>query len=149
MLLFAVAVSALLSMPGLNGDDEKVEVPSPAEVWSATVSDATLTDTTLSEVSFDGDTHLQGAYGAGVISIRFEEIVKVDFEPAEKGKVVALVNLKVGGVRKVIMDAKLPIYGKTGFGNFKVLVKDTRRIVFNGPPVKRYEMKASPHPSGT
>jgi hypothetical protein len=148
MVLLAAMVSALFSVStppttlasisGFGGDDDKkVEVPLAPEIWKATVTDSTLTDTELDEFSVDGFTHIQGALGAGVISIKFEDISRIDFEPGEKGKSIALVVLKAGSTKKVMVDGKTPIYGKTGFGNFKVLVKDTKKIVFSAAPTKR------------
>lgn len=153
MLLLAAVVSALFtvstppvlsSMSGLGGDDDKkVDVPIVADIWQATVTDSTLTETALDEFSFDGFTHVQGALGAGVVSIRFEDMTKIDFEPGEKGKSVALVSLKSGPVKKITVDAKTNFYGKTGFGNYKVLVKDTRRVVFTAGPIKRADRAAA------
>src|SRR5436309_2473638 len=96
-----LATAAVLwSISGLGGgDEEKIEVPSTKEIWSATVTDDTLTDIELTDFSWDGFTHVQGSLGAGTVSIRFDDISKLDIEPSEtKNKSWALVSLKSGGL---------------------------------------------------
>jgi|SRR5579859_1237654 len=145
MSLAMMGVAALLSLPGLSGNDDKVEVPTTNAVWNATVTDDTLTETELTEFSWDGYTHVQGTLGSGTVSIRFEEITKIDVEPSEtKNKSVGLVSLKAGGIKKIGLDGKTSLYGKTGFGNFKILVKDVRKIVFTAGPLARASPASSP-----
>lgn len=137
-LLVAATVTALLSMPGLGGgDDEGIDVPDTNAAWKATVTDETLTDTELQDVSWDGHTHVQGNLGAGTIAIRFEEIDEITFEPAEKNKSVALVHLKSGKTKKITVDGRVNVYGRTDFGNYKILVKDLRKLDLRGAPVPR------------
>jgi len=143
MNVLAAAALALFSMPGLGGGDEEgIEVPAATEMWKATVVDSTLTETPLDEFSMEGFTHIQGKLGAGEISIRFADIARVDFEPTEKSRSLALVQLKDGSVKKLSVDGRAALYGKTGFGSYKVLLKDVKRVVFSGGPVTR----ASPTP---
>jgi hypothetical protein len=144
--LAAAALIALFSMPGLGGGDEdQVEVPSTPELWNATLTDSTLTDTNLTEFSWDGYTHVQGTLGAGTISIKFDDITKIDFEETEnKNKSLALVVLKNGTIKKIGVDGRVAIYGKTGFGNFKVQVKDVKKIVFTSGPMARPSAVPSP-----
>lgn len=138
MDFLAAAALALFSMPGLGGgDDEGIEVPAATEMWKATVVDSTLTETPLDEFSMEGFTHVQGKLGAGEISIRFADIARVDFEPTEKSRSLALVQLKDGSVKKLSVDGRSALYGKTGFGSYKVLIKDVKRVVFTGGPVAR------------
>lgn len=151
LLLLAFAPrAARASMPGLGGDDEKkIDVPITPQLFQATVTDVTLTDTSLDEFSIDGYTHIQGKLGAGVLSIRFDEIAKIDFEPAEKNQVVALVTLKSGGVKKLMMDGKTPLYGKTSYGSYRVLAKDVKHVAITAGPIKRGPGgTADPAPNG-
>ncbi|HVO31931.1 MAG TPA: hypothetical protein VMV18_14390 [bacterium] len=148
-LLFSSPPPPLANMGGLGGDDDKrVDVPVAPEIFQATVTDVTLTDTPLDEFSVDGYTHVAGSLGAGTIAIRFEEIARVDLEPGEKGKSVALITLKNGQVKKIVVDNKVPLYGKTGFGNFRILVKDVKRVVITGGPIKRNGDKEKPRTAG-
>lgn len=138
MSALAFAVVALLSMPGLGGgDDEGIEVPVAKELWSVTLTDSTLTETPLTEFSWDGYTHVQGTLGAGTIAIKFDEIAFIDFEPTEKNKSLAIVKLKSGPMKKIGVDGRVNVYGKTGFGNFKIALKDVKKIVFTSGPVAR------------
>lgn len=138
MTLLAAAALAFFSMPGLGGGDEEgIEVPAANEVWKATVVDSTLTETALDEFSMEGFTHIQGKLGAGEISIRFADIARIDFEPTEKSRSLALVQLKDGSVKKLSVDGRAALYGKTGFGSYKVLLKDVKRVVFTGGPIPR------------
>lgn len=140
--LLAAAVLSFFSMSGLGGGDEEgIEVPTANEIWKATVTDNTLTETPLEEFSWDGYTHVQGKLGAGEVAIRFADITRIDFEPTEKTRSLALVQLKDGSIKKINVDGRAAIYGKTGFGNYKILLKDVKRVVFVGAPV--------PRPSGT
>ena len=138
MNLLAATAVALFNMAGLGGgDDEGIEVPQAGEIWKATVVDSTLTETPLDEFSWEGFTHVQGKLGAGEISIRFEDIARIDFEPTEKTRSLALVQLKDGSVKKLSVDGRNALYGKTGFGSFKVLLKDVKRLVITGGPLPR------------
>ena len=138
MNLLAAATIALFSMSGLGGGDEEgIEVPAANEVWKANVTDSTLTETTLDEFSWEGFTHVQGKLGAGEISIRFEDISRIDFEPTEKTRSLALVQLKDGSVKKLSVDGRSSLYGKTGYGSYKILLKDVKRLVFTAGPIPR------------
>lgn len=140
----AAAVTAFLSMSGVGGGAEDgIDVPAANEIWTATLTDNTLTDTPLEEFSWDGYTHMQGTLGAGNISIRFSDIARIEFEPTEKNKSLALVTLKNGQTKKIGVDGRVYLYGKTGFGNFKVQVKDVKRIVFRSGVAR-----ATPTPGG-
>lgn len=155
---FAAAFTAFLSMPGLGGGEEDgIDVPAANEIWTATLTDNTLTDTPLEEFSWDGYAHMMGTLGAGSISIRFTDISRIEFEPLEKNKSLALVTLKTGQVKKIGVDGRISLYGKTGFGNFKVQIKDVKRIVFRAgvaratptPSTPRKDPVSKPAPSST
>lgn len=138
MHVLAAAALSLFSMPGLGGGDEEgIEVPAANEVWKATVIDSTLTETQLEDFSMEGFTHIQGKLGAGEISIRFEDIARIDFEPTEKTRSLALVQLKDGSVKKLSVDGRSALYGKTGFGSYKVLLKDVKRVILTAGPFPR------------
>ena len=138
MNVLAAAALALFSMAGLGGGDEDgIEVPSANEIWKASVVDSTLTETTLDEFSWEGFVHVQGKLGAGEVSIRFDDIARIDFEPTEKTRSLALVQLKDGSVKKLSIDGRATLYGKTGFGAYKILLKDVKRIVFTAGPIPR------------
>lgn len=147
MNVLAAAALALFSMPGLGGGDEEgIEVPAATEIWKATVVDSTLTETPLDEFSMEGFTHVQGKLGAGEVSIRFSDIARIDFEPTEKSRSLALVQLKDGSVKKLSVDGRAALYGKTGFGSYKVLLKDVKRVVFTGGPGARPAPTPKPAP---
>ena len=136
--LAVAAAIAFFNMAGLGGGDEEgIEVPAANEIWKATVVDTTLTETQLEEFSWDGFTHVQGKLGAGEISIRFEDIARIDFEPTERTRSLALVQLKDGSVKKLQVDGRAALYGKTGFGSYKVLLKDVKRLIFTAGPIPR------------
>ena len=137
-VIATAAAIAFFSMPGLGGGDEEgIEVPSANEMWKATVVDSTLTETQLDDFSMEGFTHVQGKLGAGEISIRFDDISRIDFEPTEKTRSLALVQLKDGSVKKLSVDGRSALYGKTGFGSYKILLKDVKRVVFTAGPFAR------------
>ena len=142
-MIVQLATVAFLSMAGLGGggDEEGIEVPAANEIWKATLTDATLTEAELEEFSWDGYTHMQGTLGAGTIAIKFGDIASIDFEPTEKNKSIALVKLKNGTIKKIGVDGRVNLYGKTGFGNYKIQIKDVKKLVFEGGP--------TPRPSGT
>ena len=147
----SLAALSLYSMSGFGGGDEdQVEVPAAAQLWNATVTDSTLTDTDLTEFSFDGYTHVQGTLGAGTISIKFDEIAKVDVEDTEsKNKMLFLVTLKNGSIKKIGVDGSTPLYGKTTFGAYKIAVKDVKKIAFTGGPYARAGASAAPSPAAS
>ena len=136
--VLAAALLSLFSMSGFGGGDEEgIDVPAANEIWKASVTDNTLTETPLDEFSWDGYTHVQGKLGAGEVAIKFSDITRIDFEPTEKTRSLALVQLKDGSIKKINVDGRAAIYGKTGFGNFKILLKDVKRVVFTGSAIPR------------
>ncbi len=134
LLALLVAPVMLLSA---GSSEEAVDVPATPEIWKVSLTDSTLTGTELNEFSWEGFNHIQGTLGAGKVSIRFSDIKQIDLESVERNKAVALVHLRDGSVKKIGVDGRVMLYGKTGFGNYQIPVKDVRSIVFGSGPVLR------------
>ena len=51
-----------------------------------------------------------------------DAVARIDFEPTEKSRSLALVQLKDGSVKKLSVDGRSALYGKTG--KFSTYVKE-------------------------
>lgn len=107
------------------------EVPKPEIKFSATVIDDQSVSTKLHEVSWEGKVYLSGTRGRGTVSIQFEKIKKIVFiGEARNGKKDAQITLKNGEVVAVTFDDENRFYGTTSFGNYRILARNIKEIIF-------------------
>jgi hypothetical protein len=119
---------------GLGGTDAPTRIPVPAKPFSATVEDRSGTIVTVSSATFDGEVFLFGTLGEAQVTVPFEKIKEIRFEPAsDAGSLVAYAVLHAGEPVRVVVDNDVPCYGETAFGFYKIEVKSIRRITFPSP----------------
>ena len=142
MRRFVLAALVLLVAPGagvawatgLGGTDAPTRIPVPAREFSATVEDRSGTIVDVRSATFDGEVFLFGMLGEAQVSVPFEKIKEIRFEPASTaGSLVAMAVLHAGDPVRVIVDNDVPCYGETAFGFYKIEVKSIRRITFPSP----------------
>jgi hypothetical protein len=131
VFLIAIAPLMLVSMGAAPG-----EFPSPKVDFKAVVIDVNNVETRCNSLSWDGAVSIKANRGSGIVIIPFESIKKVSFThiPAEK-KSEAIVKLHVtlrsGETVDVTAKSRTWLYGKTSFGNYKVLVSELKEVVFD------------------
>ena len=124
LLLAAPAVAGLF-----GGNDAPGRIPVPARDFSAVVEDRGGVRTELQRVSYDGEVYLFGTLGAAQVTVPFEEIDVVGFEPTDDpDTVTAVVRTIAGETVRIQVEADRPVYGKTHFGNFKIASSDVRQL---------------------
>lgn len=116
---------------GAFGGDAPSRIPVPARSFSATFEDAGGTSVKgASKVTFNGEVFLYGRFGAGQVTIPFERIAQVEIhKAADPLKRTAVVTLNDGSAPvRVELEDDTPWYARTRFGNYKVEVRDLRKI---------------------
>lgn len=132
-LALAVAVPVLAT--GFGGSDSPgARIPIPARDFAAVVEDQSGIRIEVTQATYNGEVHLYGFMGEGQVTIPFEKIAEVRFEPSQaEGKLVAFVKLKDGSSVSVLVEDDTPAYGKTSFGTYTITVDKIRRIEIVGP----------------
>ena len=130
-LLLAIAV-VLLGMGPWSEDAPDTRVPEPAISYNVRVRDTDLNTFDVTKVTFDGHVFLTGKVGKAKISVPFESIDLVWFEPAEGSDVLAMVTLKSGEQQQLIVNGNTPCYGVTAYGNIAIDLKHLRDAKFQG-----------------
>ena len=130
-LLAPVAPAGWFMGGSSGGGSGELEIPEPEAHFVVTVTDDTATSTTLKAFTWEGFIHVQGELGRGTVSIAFTDISRIDFEPGDKGRVTARVALKSGDIVRLSVKGRTMCYGRTGFGNYQIQVKDLRRLQFS------------------
>lgn len=124
----------LLATPaqaGLFGSDAPGRIPVPARVFEASVEDTAGTSVALTRVTFNGEVYLYGLLGKGQVTVHFEDITRVSFEPGpDADHRLATVQPREGDAVQLLVESDLPVYGKTSFGNYRIDVSDLRILTF-------------------
>ncbi len=113
------------------GQPPQSEIPKPEMKFNATVIDDQGISTRLQEVSWEGKVYLMGTRGKGIVTIPFEKIRKVVFiGEAKSSKKDAQITLKNSEVVAVTFDDENRFYGMTSFGNYRILARNIKEIIF-------------------
>ena len=145
----AAAAALLLAIPTLSpamGDfgSEGVltRIPEPSLSYRVRVTDTEMNAFEVVKASFDGHIYLTGTVGKARVSVPFDNITKVIFEPLEGGKMLAVVTLRGGKQQHMQVSASTPCFGLADFGNVSIDLGDLRDATFLGradapkPPAK-------------
>lgn len=133
---FAAVVVGLLAVGpvfagSFGSDAPPARIPIPAHDYAAVVEDQSGTRVDVTQVSYNGEVFIYGNLGQGQITVPFDTIKEVRFEPStETGKRIAFVTLKDGQSVKLIVEFDVPAYGKTAFGSYSIEVDKISRISF-------------------
>lgn len=134
LMLAVVAGGAAYAM-GVGGSDAPTRIPVPAEDFSAVVEDRSGTVVEVRRATFDGEVFLFGTLGEGKVSVPFERIREVRFEPStDEGHLVAFAVLEEGAPVRLIVEDDVPCYGETSFGLYRIEVEHIRRIQLSRTP---------------
>ena len=129
-LLLSVLLLAPSAVAGLfGGNDAPGRIPVPARDFEAVIEDRGGVRTSLQRVSFDGEVYLFGKLGAAQVTVPFEEIDVVRFEPTDDpDEVTAAVTTVAGEAVRIRVEADRPVFGRTHFGNFRIEASDIRQL---------------------
>jgi len=128
-LLIALLLGGTAQATGFGGDAPPTRIPVPAAVFQATVEDQRGVVTDVDRVSLDGQVMLFGKLGAATVSIPFEKLDQVVFQPSDTpGKLQALAKMRDGSSLVIEVDKDVPCFGKTPFGYYKIDAVDIRKV---------------------
>ena len=84
----------------------------------------------LSQFSQEGKVFIAGKRGDAIVTIPFEKITQIQFEPLEGKEVQAKVALGGQEIVGVKLDKQAKFYGRADFGTFQIDGKDLRSVTF-------------------
>ena len=125
LLLLPASAAA---MGSLGGDAAITRLPEPSIDYRVRVTDSAMNAFEVTKASFDGHIYLTGALGKAKVSIPFERIRRVLFEPLDGAEVLAVVTLSDGTQQTLHVRGKVPCFGLASFGNVSIEVADLRDV---------------------
>lgn len=133
LLLGLLGTGVVLAAGFGGGDAPPARIPIPAHVYSARVEDQSGVTVDVTEVSYNGEIFLYGTLGEGQVTVPFDNIREVRFEPTDDTtKRVAFVMLKDGATQRIVVDGDVLAYGRTSFGTYSIPIDRLRRIEITG-----------------
>lgn len=128
ILLAAPAVAGIFGGPPTS-------IPKPRKEFVGTVVDHGGTSVRIGSVSWNGEVHVYGRLGAADVTVPFENVSEVRVLPAEvPGQRTVAVETRGGEDVRLIVDDDIPIYGRTAYGNYRILVRDVREMALAPAP---------------
>ncbi len=106
------------------------KVPTPEKNFRVRVTDREGVQTSLTEFSAEGKVFLAGKRGDATVTIPFEKISQVQFEPQEGNRLDAKVSLRGQETVTINLDKQTKFYAKTDFGTFQISAKDVKSLAF-------------------
>ena len=133
MLLVALLLPiSAAAMGDLTGAEGVTRIPEPSLSYRVRVTDTEMNRFLVDKASFEGHIYLSGKVGKARVSLPFDKIRKVIFEPLEGGDVLAVVTLDSGRQQSLIVRGNTPCYGLADFGNVAIQLSDLRDAEFLG-----------------
>lgn len=130
LLVVLTTFLCLMGMGGLGGSAPTGKIPAPVKNFNVRVTDQEGVQTSLSQFSQDGKIFLAGKRGDAEVTIPFEKISQVQFQPLDKKEVQAKVSLRGQEGVEVTVDGQAKFYGKADFGTFQIDAKDLKSLSF-------------------
>jgi hypothetical protein len=128
-VLFASLIF-LMGMGDLGGSAPAGKVPAPEKNFKVRIVDREGVQTSLSLFSQEGKVFLAGKRGDAVVTIPFENVTQVQFEPLEGSDVRARVSIKGAEGVEIRLEKRAKLYGKADFGTFQIEAKDVKSVTF-------------------
>lgn len=117
---------------GFGEDSPDTRIPEPSISFRLVVRDAELNEFEVVRGSFDGHIYLTGELGKAKVSVPFDKIKRVDFEPSDSSEVLAIVTLTSGQQQTLRVRGATPCYGEAEFGNVKIEIRHLKDVVVRG-----------------
>lgn len=133
--LFLVALLLPISavaMGDLTGAGGVTRIPEPSLSYQVRVTDTEMNQFLVDKASFEGHIYLSGVVGKARVSVPFDKIRKVIFEPLADGQVLAVVTLATGRQQSLTVRGDTPCFGLADFGNVAIQLSDLRDAEFLG-----------------
>lgn len=133
LLLVALLLPiSAVAMGDLTGAGGVTRIPEPSLSYQVRVTDTEMNQFLVDKASFEGHIYLSGKVGKARVSVPFDKIRKVIFEPMEGGDVLAVVTLDSGRQQSLTVVGSTPCYGLADFGNVVIQLTDLRDAEFLG-----------------
>jgi len=134
LLVGAVVLAPTLSpaMGILDEESPTTRIPEPSINFRVKITDVELATYEVTRASFDGHSFLTGLWGRTKVSVPFDKIDKLMFDPGEGSEIIAIVSLKDGTTKTLSVRGTTPCFGEASFGNVSVQVRHLRDVVFLG-----------------
>ena len=126
------AVNGPAHAMGLGEDSPDTRIPEPSLSFAVVVRDRDLNSFEVVRASIDGHVYLSGKVGEAKVSIPFEKISRVDFEPTDGVTTTAVVTLKSGKQQSLEVRSAAVCYGEAEFGNMQIELRHLRDVAITG-----------------
>jgi hypothetical protein len=120
------------AMGDFGGEGALTRIPEPSLSYRVRVTDTEMNAFEVVKASFDGHIYLTGTVGKARVSVPFDRIKKVIFEPLEGNQMLAVVTLVDGKQQPMQVSARTPCFGLADFGNVSIDLGDLRDATFLG-----------------
>ena len=128
--IIVIGLAGLLMGMGDLGGRAAGTVPETAENVKVRVVDRQGVVTELSQFSMDGNLHIEGRRGSGVLSIPFANLQAIEFGASNGEELPATLHLISGENLQMQIRRRTIFFGSTGFGAFQIVARDIKRIEF-------------------
>ncbi len=120
----------LMGMGDFGSSAPPGKVPAPEKNFKVRIVDRDGVQTSLSQFSQEGKVFFAGKRGEALVTIPFEKISQVQFEPVEGSDVRAKVSIRDAEGVEIRLDKRGKFYGKADFGTFQIEAKDVKSVTF-------------------
>ncbi len=117
---------------GFGEDSPDTRIPEPSLNFAVVARDRGLNRFEIVRASIDGHVYLSGKVGEAKVSIPFEKIIRIDFEPSDGVTTTAVVTLKSGKQQSLELRSAAVCYGEADFGNVQIELRHLRDVVITG-----------------
>lgn len=129
-IVITILLAALLIVMTGMGLRQESKIPIPVKRYQAVIFDQADVRTQVSSLSVEGDTFFTSRHGRGTIFIDFKDIRHISFEPSMERDVSISIQMKNADAINGLVNGNSSLFGVAPFGNFKVKVRDIKRIDF-------------------
>lgn len=131
VVLFALLATRAFATGFGGSDAPPARIPVPAHEFAATVMDNSGVKVDVTQVSYNGEVFVYGLVGEGQVTVPFEAMASVRFEPStEANKRVAFIVMRDGTSVNVVVDDDIPAYGRTSYGTYSITTDKIKVIEF-------------------
>ncbi len=134
------------AMGDFGSEGVLTRIPEPSLSYRVKVTDTEMNTFEVVKASFDGHIYLTGTVGKARVSVPFDRIKKVIFEPLEGTDMLAVVTLSDGSQQSMTVRGRTPCFGLADFGNVSIDLADLRDATFLGRD--RGAQAKAPEPPG-
>lgn len=131
IVVLSLLIAIFVVMTGM-GLKQESKIPVPAKRYNAIIIDQADVRTNVSNISVEGNTYFSSRHGRGTLFIDFKDIQQISFTPSLDRDVSVTIQLKNDESMDGLINGNNFLFGIAPFGNFKVKVREIKRIDFQG-----------------